>query len=190
MFNVLDIKDTLYHAFHSICKANEPSAPSSNPDAKAPYKGSPAQRAREIVSHLDMSSLAQTICQDLRTVYVYETSGSSDTTLKYHGPELFTMPACRIFTIPEIINPGIVKMEYNRELWLLKDMRFAETGCVLVTAENEKEHFYSAFRTFKNWMDMDYEWRNYNLGDMENELKKLCYPEYPDPSVYYEIEYC
>ncbi len=81
-------------------------------------------------------------------------------------------------------------MEYNRELWLLKDMRFAETGCVLTTTENEKEHFYSAFRTFKNWMDMDYEWRNYNLGDVENELKKLCYPEYPDPSVYYEIEYC
>jgi len=186
MFNVLDIKDALYHALNSICKANEP----SNPDAKAPYKGSPAQRAREIVNHLDTASLAQSICQNLRTVYVYETSGSSDTILKYHGPELFTMPACRIFVIPEIINPGIVKMEYSRELWLLKDMRFAETGCVLATAETGKEHFCSTFRTFKNWMDMDYEWRNYNLGDIENELKKLCYPEYPDPSVYYEIEYC
>ncbi len=142
MFYLSELDQTLHNAFRMMY---EQYLESDTADIDADI----------ILNDLDVDRLAQTIRQNMQTVYAYETNGNASTVLKYRGRELLPYRACLIYREPQITNFGPAKTEYASELWLMEDMTFCTLNSVTMSVRMGVTEQTSIYRVMDGFMFND-----------------------------------
>ncbi len=173
MFYLSELDQTLHNAFRMMY---EQYLESDTADIDADI----------ILNDLDVDRLAQTIRQNMQTVYAYETNGNASTVLKYRGRELLPYRACLIYREPQITNFGPAKTEYASELWLMEDMTFCTLNSVTMSVRMGVTEQTSVYRVMDGFMFND-SWGGYDPEDIGDYLRDLCEKTNKDGTTLYEI---
>lgn len=140
-----------------------------------------------VINELDMESLAQGLRYHAETVYEYETDGTFDLAIKYHGPELFDQKACLILQYPAWHSTALVDEAVMRELWFLEDMTFVEITKVTVVCRQGEACFTSHYRTIR-YTVVDKDWTRYDSDDFKEALDNISQIHQPHhQQIIYEV---
>lgn len=122
---------------------------------------------------LDEEEIAQGLEAHSEIVYSYETDGTFDMAIQYHGPELFGQRACMLLQYPLLHSAALVGQEILRELWFLEDMTFVEITKVVITFWQDNERFISTYRVIRYEVDEE-NWLRYDPDDFTEALEDIC----------------
>nr|WP_300804897.1 hypothetical protein [uncultured Acetatifactor sp.] len=174
MYRVEKLESALCALYHSAM---------AEKDGFALKEAAKSDDAEELLEHLDMEALLQTVRHNVQTPFTYSLSGKTARVCEYRSAELFDQRATRLYRTFIAVSEGTVSTARSLELWLLEDMTLQTVSCLSVvcgdgTCASEYREIKGGLWECGQWLDLD---------ELTDKLEEMCAPYYEGAIPTYEL---
>lgn len=113
------------------------------------------EELQEIIRGIDFEALSQKLMGDMETVYIYTVDCDKSYATAYRSEPLFEKRAAKICTIFERGCCSEISDEYETELWMLEDYRFAIVKVFRISMRM-KGGYQTEYRTLKGYLPKEH----------------------------------